>query len=75
MYRSWKFNESKSSSTEENQPQNITQARIIPIIHKIRFDYIKFIVNTKLITKKDNTIDSQEDNNQEGNNSHTNRCS
>lgn len=75
MYRSWKFNESKSSSTEENQLQNITQARIIPIIHKIRFDYIKFIVNTKLITKKDNTIDSQEDNNQEGNNSHTNRCS
>lgn len=67
MYRSWKFNESKSSSTEENQLQNITQARIIPIIHKIRFDYIKFIVNTKLITKKDNTIDSQEDNNQEGN--------
>lgn len=75
MYRSWKFNESKSSSTEENQLQNITQARIIPIIHKIRFDYIKFIVNTKLITKKDNIIDSQEDNNQEGNNSHTNRCS
>lgn len=67
MYRSWKFNESKSSSTEENQLQNITQARIIPIIHKIRFDYIKFIVNTKLITKKDNIIDSQEDNNQEGN--------
>lgn len=75
MYRSWKFNESKSSGTEENQLQNITQARIIPIIHKIRFDYIKLIVNTKLITKKDNTIDSQEDNNQEGNNSHTNRCS
>lgn len=67
MYRSWKFNESKSSSTEENQLQNITQARIIPIIHKIRFDYIKFIVNTKLIPKKDNIIDSQEDNNQEGN--------
>lgn len=67
MYRSWKFNESKSSSTEENQLQNITQARIIPIIYKIRFDYIKFIVNTKLITKKDNIIDSQEDNNQEGN--------
>lgn len=39
----------------------------MPIIHKIRFDYIKFIVNTKLITKKDNIIDSQEDNNQEGN--------